>query len=294
MRDELLLYYERELTYLRQLGAEFADKYPKIASRLVLEPDKCEDPHVERLLESFAFLAARVHLKIDDEFPEITEALLSILYPHYIRPIPSMSIVQFHVDPEQGKAPGGNQDTAPDADVLRSRWAAFRASSAPAYDTTLWPVDVTAAEWKTPDRLQPAIKAPESPARSRSGTAAALPDVDFPKLGMDSLRFYLNGESYRRPYALRADVLELHADLDSRSYAQFESRSRCMLPASRFKPVGFDEDEGMLALSAPVVCRLPAPAGVLLVSGEVLLPGPDRTGAGVGRRVSGIAPKSFS
>ena len=81
VRDDLLLYYERELTFLRQMGVEFADKYPKIASRLVLEPDKCEDPHVERMLEAFAFLAARVHLKIDDEFPEITEALLSILLP---------------------------------------------------------------------------------------------------------------------------------------------------------------------------------------------------------------------
>ncbi len=69
MRDELLLYYERELTYLRQMAADFAGKYPKVASRLVLEPDKCEDPHVERLLEGFAFLAARVHLKVDDEFP---------------------------------------------------------------------------------------------------------------------------------------------------------------------------------------------------------------------------------
>ena len=68
MRDELLLYYERELTFLRQMGVQFADKYPKIASRLSLEPDKCEDPHVERLLEAFAFLAARVHLMIDDEF----------------------------------------------------------------------------------------------------------------------------------------------------------------------------------------------------------------------------------
>src|SRR5688572_16245719 len=89
------------------MGAEFALKYPKIASRLVLEPNKCEDPHVERLLEGFAFLAARVHLKIDDEFPEITEALLSILYPHYIRPIPSMTVVQFHLNPEQAKAAGG-------------------------------------------------------------------------------------------------------------------------------------------------------------------------------------------
>ena len=87
---------------LRQLGAEFAGKYPKIAGRLLLESDKCEDPHVERMLEAFSFLAARVHLKIDDEFPEITEALLSILYPHYIRPIPSMSIVEMHLDAEQG------------------------------------------------------------------------------------------------------------------------------------------------------------------------------------------------
>ena len=79
MRDELLSYYERELVYLRQSGAEFAEKYPKIASRLLLEPTRCEDPHVERIIEAFAFLAARVHLKIDDEFPEITESLLGIL-----------------------------------------------------------------------------------------------------------------------------------------------------------------------------------------------------------------------
>ena len=69
MRDDLLLYYERELDYLRKSAAQFAEKYPKVASRLVLEPTKCEDPHVERLLEAFAFLAARVHLKMDDEFP---------------------------------------------------------------------------------------------------------------------------------------------------------------------------------------------------------------------------------
>ena len=107
MRDDLLLYYERELRFLRRMGAEFADKYPKIASRLQLEENKCEDPHVERLIESFAFLAARVHLKVDDQFPEITDALLHTLYPHYIRPVPSLSIVQFHLDPDQGKLTSG-------------------------------------------------------------------------------------------------------------------------------------------------------------------------------------------
>ena len=91
MPDDLLTYYERELTFMRQMGAEFAAKYPKIASRLLLEADKSEDPHVERLIQAFAFLAARIHHKIDDEFPEITEALLGVLYPHYLAPIPSMS-----------------------------------------------------------------------------------------------------------------------------------------------------------------------------------------------------------
>lgn len=100
MRDELLYYYERELTFLRRMGAEFAQAYPKVAGRLQLEPSKCEDPHVERLLEAFAFLAARVHLKIDDDFPEISDALLGIVYPHYVRPIPSMTLVEFALDPE--------------------------------------------------------------------------------------------------------------------------------------------------------------------------------------------------
>src|ERR1043165_5752132 len=103
MQDDLLNYYERELSYLRQMGQEFSQAYPKIASRLLLEAGKCEDPHVERLIQAVAFLAARIHRKIDDEFPEITDALLGILYPHYLAPLPSMSIVQFELDPEQGK-----------------------------------------------------------------------------------------------------------------------------------------------------------------------------------------------
>src|ERR1035438_2970015 len=97
MRDELLVYYERELTFLRRMGAEFADQYPKVASRLLLEPNRCEDPHVERLIESVALLAARVHLRLDDDFPEISQALLNVVCPHYVRPIPSMSVAEFQL-----------------------------------------------------------------------------------------------------------------------------------------------------------------------------------------------------
>ncbi len=104
MIDELLTYYNAELAYLREMGAEFAEKYPKVAARLLLEADKCEDPHVERLLEGVAFLTARIRHKIDDEFPEITDALLGVLYPHYQRPLPSMTIVQFVLQPRAGQA----------------------------------------------------------------------------------------------------------------------------------------------------------------------------------------------
>lgn len=95
MRDELLGYYERELIFLRRMGAEFARKYPKIAGRLQLEEEKIEDPHVERIIEAFAFLTGRVSLKLEDELPEITESFLNVLYPHYLSPIPSMAITQF-------------------------------------------------------------------------------------------------------------------------------------------------------------------------------------------------------
>jgi len=107
MQDSLLNYFERELTFIRKMGQEFALEYPKVAGRLSLEPGKCEDPHVERLIQAFALLAARIHHKIDDQYPEITDGLLSVLYPHFLAPIPSMSIVQFVPDPAQGKVTAG-------------------------------------------------------------------------------------------------------------------------------------------------------------------------------------------
>src|SRR6516162_5671111 len=192
MRDDLLLYYERELDYIRKMAVQFAEKHPKVASRLVLEPTKCEDPHVERLLEAFAFLAARVHLKIDDEFPEITEALLTVVYPQLIRPIPSMSIVEFHLDPEKGKLTSGlniARNSALQSRPVGGVPCTFRTC----YDTTLWPVTVAAAEWKPPSRLQPAVKASDSAGAVRVELRCA-PGVTFQDLKIEDLRFYLDGE----------------------------------------------------------------------------------------------------
>jgi len=244
MRDDLLLYYERELTYIRQMGAQFAEKYPKIASRLVLEPSKCDDPHVERLLEAFAFLAARVHLKIDDEFPEITEALLGIVYPHFIRPLPSMSIVQFHLDPEKGKLTTGlpiDRDTLIYSKPVDGVPCKFRTC----YDTTLWPLSVTAASWTTPDRLKPPLKAADAAGALRLEITCTSSDMEFAKLELDQLRVFLDGES-----ALIHTVYELLCcnllQIVVRDTTPGSKAPPLTLPASSLRAVGFEENEGML------------------------------------------------
>src|SRR6516225_423798 len=107
MSDALLPYYNRELSFMRRQGAQFAEAHPKIAGRMRLGPDSSEDPHVERLIEAFAFLTARVRHKLEDDFPELTEALLGVLYPHYLAPLPSMSIVQFPLAPARVDRPDG-------------------------------------------------------------------------------------------------------------------------------------------------------------------------------------------
>jgi type VI secretion system protein ImpG len=245
VRDDLLLYYERELSFLRQMGVEFAARYPKIAQRLLLEPDKCEDPHVERIVEAFAFLAARVHLKIDDEFPEITESMLGILYPHYLRPIPSMSVAEFHVDPDQMTPQTGL--TLERGAVLNSRpvqGVGIPCKFRTCYDVTFWPVEVADAEWKTPDRLQPAIKVSDAVAAARI-ELRCLADVTFSKMSMDRLRFYLSGEG-NLVYALHELLSNNCVQVVVRDPTPRSKVQPVYLPREALTPVGFGEEEGIL------------------------------------------------
>jgi len=243
VRDDLLHYYEQELAYLRRMGSEFARKYPKVASRLELEADKCEDPHVERLLEGAAFLAARVHLRIDDDFPEVSESLLSVVFPHYVRPVPSLSLVQFHLDPEQGKLTTGLE--IPRGTPLFSRPVEgvpcrFRTC----YDTTLWPVEVREAEWRAPHQLEP-------PVRSREAVGAlrveleCLPEVSFAELEMDRLRLHLRAES-----GLASTLYELLLNncvsILLRDPQGRPGQEPLVLPPSALRPVGFGEGETLL------------------------------------------------
>jgi len=241
VRDDLLYYYERELAFLRRMGAEFADRYPKVASRLQLEQAKCEDPHVERLLEGFAFLAARVHLKIDDDFPEVSESLLDVVYPHYVRPVPAMSLVEFELDPEQGKLTTGL--SVPRGSQLYSRpVAGVPCRFQTCYDTTLWPLTVAAAQWTTPERLRPAVRAPEAAAALRL-ELRCLPEVRLDQLDVDTLRLHLAGEGtvvYALYELLASNVVRiLVRDPDGRA-------KPVVLGPEALQPVGFGEHEGML------------------------------------------------
>ncbi|MET0390589.1 MAG: type VI secretion system baseplate subunit TssF [Polyangiales bacterium] len=150
MDPRLLDYYERELRFMREMGAEFAQEYPKIAGRLGLEQLECSDPYVERLLEGFGLLAARVQLKIDSEFPRFTQHLLELLCPHYLAPTPSMAVVQFVPDLLEGGLAAGCD--IPINSILRSRLA--KSEQTPCeyrtrHPVCLWPVELKRAEYTT-------------------------------------------------------------------------------------------------------------------------------------------------
>lgn len=242
MQDDLLLYYERELTYLRKLGAEFAQQYPKVASRLQLEATRCEDPHVERLLEGLAFLTARVHRRLDDDFPEISESLLEMLHPQIIRPLPAMSIVEAVLDPAQGRTPEGFH--IPRGSVLHTKPVngvpcIFRT----AYDTTLYPLQIASAEWTTPDRAGGGAHGRDAVAAIRL-SIQAFNGVALHALTMDALRVHLAAD------ANVADTLyELLANACIQVVVRNPDRpgaSPVLLGSRAVQPVGFGSNETML------------------------------------------------
>jgi type VI secretion system protein ImpG len=243
MREELLEYYERELGYLRQLGGEFAKKYPRVASRLLLEPDRCDDPHVERLLEGFAFMAARVHLRIDDDFPEITSALLGIVSPHYLRPIPSMSVVQCQVDPEQGKQTAGlllpARTPLATKRVVDGQPCRFQT----AYPVELWPVTVGECDWRQPERLADPVRVPGAAAVLRLRLQAAR-DVSIREMGMRKLAFHLTGDP-NVVHTLYELLCRNCLSVLVRNPQQRGSRVVPIAPA-QLRPMGFEEDESLL------------------------------------------------
>jgi len=238
MDDKLLHYYERELTFIREMGAEFARKYPKIAGRLLLEPDKCEDPHTERLIEAFAFISGRIHKKIDDDFPEITESLLSIIYPHYINPIPPMSIVKF--EPLKQTIPSTGYRIARNTALYSKPVSGTPCRFTTSYPVTLWPIYVASAGLREPKKP---VKGAQQVIVIRLKT---FNNLSLSELGWEKLRFFLNG-----PHQHVFHLYELlfnnacHVELECESI-NGHGVERISLSPDDIMPVGFDPDEGVM------------------------------------------------
>jgi type VI secretion system protein ImpG len=186
--DELFAQYERELVTMRQLCREYAERYPKVAAKLQIGGEACDDPHVERLIQSVALLCARVSKRLDDAYPQFTEALLNLLFPHYLRPFPSCAIARV-MPPADGT---GNGATFPRGTVLESAQVrGVHCKFQTAYDVTPSPAAITSARFD-------AVIRPPSSTRLPAGVTASI-GIEFEAAGpvnaVAPLRVYLDGDA---------------------------------------------------------------------------------------------------
>jgi type VI secretion system protein ImpG len=242
MSEELYPYYQAELYFIRKLAQEFARKYPAAAARLHLEADRSADPHVERLIEAFALLSGRVRHKLHDEFPELTDAVLSVVYPHALAPVPSFATVQFESDPHRPVAPEGVVIPA-GSRLNTDRVGDLACQYRTCYPVRLWPVAVTAAKLHPP----PFPAGLNPPARSNAAIRLRLQclgEAGLDKLKFDSLRFHLAGENTLT--APLYDLINNHA-LEVVFTSPDRPKSSIALSVSEaIKPVGFEPTDAIL------------------------------------------------
>lgn len=196
MNPRLFKLYERELQHVREMGGEFAAEYPKVAGRLGLETLECSDPYVERLLQGFAFLAARVQLKIEASHSQLARQLLEMVYPTYLSPTPSMVITEFFPSLSEGSLAQGF--TLERGTRLRSQVAPDEKTECDyrtSHDLTLWPVQI--ADMKYLDNAAAVGTAGiQCNSTTRSGLSLQLKTIggiEFADLPMDTLSVYISG-----------------------------------------------------------------------------------------------------
>lgn len=207
MDTRLLEYYNQELAYLREMGAEFAQQFPKVAAHLRLPEGEPPDPYVERLLEGFSFLTARVRLKMDAEFPRFTEGLLESVCPGYLAPLPSMAVVRFAPMINEGSLARGV--LLPAGTALKARPADGEQTACEfrtAHDVTLWPLELARVAL-TGAPTDVSLAHPGIAREVRGALRIRLKlrgGATFSQLPLDRLMFYLAG-----PERIALQLLEL-------------------------------------------------------------------------------------
>ncbi len=251
MDPRLLRYYNQELQHLREMGAEFAQQFPKIAARLRMDGLEVADPYVERLMEGFAFLAGRVQLKLDAEFPRFTQRLLEIVYPNVLAPTPAMLVAQLQPQPgDAGLAAGA---TVPRGSVLRSspiRGTQTACEFRTARDLTLWPVEVADATYFTHATNLPLAAVPgwrqyAGGVRLKLRTTAGL---DFSQIQLDDLRVHCSGVE---EVAFRLHELICGHALGAFVLGARRAAATETLPADAIEGAGFSDEEALLPVTLP-------------------------------------------
>lgn len=248
MDPRLLRYYNQELRYLREMGGEFAREFPKIAGRLGMEGLEVADPYVERLLEGAAFLAARVQLKQDAEFPQLAQRLLDMVSPNLAAPLPSMLVAQITPANDPNLIAGF---TLPRGSALvgpRTALGPTRCEFRTAQPVTLTPIKVAGVEYflsatDIPLSSLPLRERPKSGVRVK----LELPEgMRFSQLPLDSLRFFMGG--------LQDVALKLHELATCRCVGVLAGTGgrdpqRLFLGAEHVRQVGLADDEAMLPVT---------------------------------------------
>jgi len=243
--EQLLPYYESELGYLRRSLREFAERYPKIAGRLLISGEVCEDPHTERMIESFALLNARIAKRLDDDYPEFTEALFDVLYPHYLRPFPSCSIARFDGAGAalQGAAGSIARGTQLKTRPVRGAECTFRT----VYPVAIAPLALSHAGFSDILRAPERVEAPPSASAGISLTiSASAGQLDFHKLECPLLRVFIDGEPSF--CAVLRDALFMRT---VGAWVEVGGNGRWLpLPAIPIRAAGFGEDESVIDFPA--------------------------------------------
>lgn len=249
MDPRLLEYYNQELQFIKEMGGEFAAENPKIAARLGMSGIECSDPYIERLIESFAFLAARVQLRLDAEFPRFTQNLLQIVYPDYLCPVPSAAIVQ--VMPLLGDAGLAKGFSVPRGTALtaqRSADAATACEFRTAHALTLWPLQIVQANYRAYSGDLPAgLSLPAPPQAVLRIQLKATAGLKISQIAASSVVFHLCGTDHM---ANRIYEAMLGAAL---GFFVAQPGQRRMLgrfqPAASIAPLGFADEEALLPLN---------------------------------------------
>lgn len=240
--DALLPYYDRELAFLRRYAPGFAERYPKIAPRLAFADRQSDDPHVERMIDALALLGARINRKLDDDYPELAEALLEVLYPHYLRPFPSCSVAQFAAS---GAERIDEVVTIPRGAQFRSREVnGVRCCFRTAYDVTLAPIRLACAQFRALGELPahtPVLPGDASGVISFSFESTSSAS-DLAAIGLDLVRAYLHGE--QSFVATLADSLFMKAIA---AYVEADEPGEWRrLPALPLEQAGFTDTQSLI------------------------------------------------